>query len=602
MMGRAMNKSTRSLASFFTLEISLYLLAIGIALLLRLLNLGQSPLTDGEATLALQALQVARADTAAFIPGPYPAYIFLTGATFSIIGAGEFLARLWPVLAGTLLVCVPFFFRHELGRKTALVLAFWLAIDPGLVTVSRQVNGPMMALGFGLLALGLWHARHPAWAGIFAGLALLSGPAFWQGALMLGLAWLINSLLPRSAAHPGEVFDEAHEQVAYPARIQSLSGLAALITTVLVAGTYLLRYPEGLTTVVGSLTAYLSGWTIRSGLSPLTLIIALLVFQPLGMIFALVSLGRWLVRRLQYQVEGQYPLLLPLLWLLTSLILTLIYPSRQVNDLVWVLVPLLVIAAEGLSEYLPEEKPHVISWLQAGLVFVLTVLLWNTLIATSQLALRSNLPTPAIQLGILLGILLLAVLTTALVALGWSWQTSRDGLVWGLVAAFAVYSTSILWGSAQIRPGQPQELWGIPPGTGQVQLALGTLNDLSNWHTGLRDEIDIVSTVDTPSIRWALRNYRSARFTNELAPGDMPSVIITPSSAETPALTAAYRGQDFVWWVRPAWEGPVPDDFINWFTFRKAAVGYDYIILWARSDLFPGGSAGEDLVMPQSKP
>jgi predicted membrane-bound mannosyltransferase len=90
---------------------------------LRLLNLGQSPLTDGEASLALQALQIGQMGTAAFIPGPYPAYIFLTGATFSIFGAGEFLARLWPALAGTLLVCVPAFFRHELGRKTALVLA-----------------------------------------------------------------------------------------------------------------------------------------------------------------------------------------------------------------------------------------------------------------------------------------------------------------------------------------------------------------------------------------------------------------------------------------------------------------------------------------------
>ena len=60
-----MNKSSRSLADFFTLETALYLLAFVIALALRLLNLGQSPLTDGEANLALQALQVARPGTAA---------------------------------------------------------------------------------------------------------------------------------------------------------------------------------------------------------------------------------------------------------------------------------------------------------------------------------------------------------------------------------------------------------------------------------------------------------------------------------------------------------------------------------------------------------
>ena len=597
-----MNKSPRSLADFFTLETALYLLAFTIALALRLLNLGQSPLTDGEASLALQALQIAQKGTATFIPGPYPAHIFLTGATFSIFGAGEFLARLWPALAGTLLVFVPTFFRHELGRKTALVLAFWLAVDPGLVTVSRQVNGPMMALSFSLLALGLWHTHRPTWAGIFGGLALLSGPAFWQGALGLGLAWLFYRLLLRSAHEPGEVFDETNEEAVFPTRTDTLRWLVMFITTILVVGTYFFRYPQGLTAIVASLTTYLEGWTTLSGVSPMTLIIVLLTFQPLAMIFALVSLGRWLARRLKYEVDGRYTLLLPLLWLLTSLIQTLIYPARQVNDLAWVLVPLLVIAADGLSEYLPEDEPHIISWLQAGLILVLAVLFWNTLIATSQVVPQGNLPRPVIQLGILLGIILLGVLTTALVALGWSWQISRDGLVWGLTAAFAIYCTSMLWGSTQLRPNEPHELWGIPPGPGQEQLALGTLTDLSNWQVGLEDKIDIVSTVDTPSMRWALRNFSEARFIPELSPGEMPSVIITPRSAETPALTAAYRGQDFVWWVRPAWDGPLPEDFINWLTFRKAALGNDYIILWARGDLFPGGAVDDSNIEPQIAP
>jgi hypothetical protein len=289
-------------------------------------------------------------------------------------------------------------------------------------------------------------------------------------------------------------------------------------------------------------------------------------------------------------------------WFLISFLLTLVYPARQVNDLVWVLVPLLLLAADGLSEYLPEGRPSVISLLQAGLVLVLAVLFWNTLIATSQVIPPGDLPRPAIQIGILLGIILLVGLTTALVALGWSWRTSRDGLVWGLTAAFVIYGASILWGSTQLRQNEPQELWGIPPGPGQVHLALETLTDLSNRQIGLADKIDIISTVDTPSLRWALRNFSQARFTSELSQGEMPSVIITTRSAETPALTAAYRGQDFVWWVRPAWEGPLPDGFASWLTFRKAATEYDYIILWARGDLFPGGSADEGNVELQVAP
>jgi hypothetical protein len=586
-----MNKPPHQTAGATTIETVLYILAFLLALGLRLLNLGQAPLSDGEAAWALQALQVARPEAAVFTPSPQPAYIFLTGATFSVFGASEFWARFWPALAGALLVWAAFFFRHSLGRKTAVILAFGLAVDPGLVTVSRQAGGPMLALSFSVLALALWHDRRPAWAGLMGGLALLSGPAFWAGALGLGLAWLLHRALRRSATPPGEVFDESEQPSPFPTRPELTRGLVVFLATVLSVGTYLFRYPHGLAAALASLTTYLEGWTTPSGVSPLTLAAALVIFQPLALIFALVSLGRWLVRRYRSEITGAYPLLFPLLWLLTSLLLTLLYPARQVSDLVWVLVPLWALGADGLAEYLPDQKPHILSWLQAGLVLVLAALFWNTLIATSQIVPQSEIPWQVIQLGILLGIVLLGALTTALVALGWSWEISRDGLVWGLAAALLVYSTSILWGSAQLRPSQPHELWGQPPGAGQVDLAIATLEDLSNWNTGLGNKIDLVSTVDTPSLRWALRNFPETSFKAEVPTGEMPSVIVTRQSAEAPALTAAYRGQDFVWWVHPAWSGPLPDEFVKWLTFRKAALGYEYVILWARGDLFPGGSS-----------
>lgn len=592
-----MNKSSRQdnsilKASHFTLESTLYLLAFLLALALRLLNLGQSPLTDGEATWAMQALQVARPSAATFVPGPQPAYIFLTGATFAIFGASEFWARFWPALMGVLLVWLPYFLRHPLGRNTALILAFGLAIDPGLVTVSRQAGGPMLALSFGLLALALWYARRPAWAGLLGGLALLSGPAFWQGALGIALAWLIYRSLDRSKPASGEVFDETSPIDIFPTHADLIRGVVFMLTALLGVGTYLLRHPQGLSAAFASLTAYLDGWVTLSSIHPLSMITALLVFQPLAVLFTLVSLGRWLLHRFQFSSSKPYPLLLPLYWMLASLLLSLIYPSRQIQDLVWVLVPLWMLAAEGLAEYLLQPKPHLITAVQAGIILLLAALFWNTLIATTnQLIPQSNLPWQLIQAGILASMLLLGALTTALVALGWSWQISRDGLVWGLTAALLIYSTSALWGAAQLRANEPHELWGQPPGAGQVQLVMQTLHDLSNWHTGLENKIELVSTVDTPSIRWALRDFTAAHFTSEIPTGEMPAVIITRQSAGTPALTAAYRGQDFVWWVHPAWSGPLPDDFIGWLTFRKASLGYDYIILWARGDLFPGGSS-----------
>jgi hypothetical protein len=246
----------------------------------------------------------------------------------------------------------------------------------------------MLALSFSLLALGLWHTHRPTWAGIFGGLALLSGPAFWQGALGLGLAWLFYRLLLRSASQPGEVFDEANEHTAYPTRTDTLRWLVVFITTILVVGTYFFHYSQGLTASVASLTTYLEGWTTFSGVSPMTLIFVLLTFQPLAMIFSLVSLGRWLARRLQNEVDGRYTLLLPLLWLLTSLILTLIYPLSGERSVLLVPLALLPTACQNTRP----KMSHIISC-TAGLILVLQYCLEYT--HRHEPGVLGNLPKPS---------------------------------------------------------------------------------------------------------------------------------------------------------------------------------------------------------------
>ncbi|GAG91398.1 unnamed protein product, partial [marine sediment metagenome] len=107
---------------------------------------------------------------------------------------------------------------------------------------------------------------------------------------------------------------------------------------------------------------------------------------------------------------------------------------------------------------------------------------------------------------------------------------------------------------------------------------------------GYRHQIDILTTVDTPSMRWVLRNYPQSRFTADLKIGELPSVIITRQEGEVPQLNTSYRGQDFVWWQQPGWSGALPTPILPWLTFREAEIKNETVILWARSDLFPDGT------------
>src|SRR5258708_24048829 len=171
-------------------EKALYLLALLIALRVRLLQLGALPLTDLEAKWALQAYAVAQGSPPAL--GSQTAYILPTALAFFLAGfSTNFLARLIPALVGSALVMVPYLFRGRLKPQPSLLLAFFLALDPGLVALSRQAGSSILAVTFALLAWGSWEHTKPRPAGIFAGLALLSGPALSEGLLGLGLTCAI---------------------------------------------------------------------------------------------------------------------------------------------------------------------------------------------------------------------------------------------------------------------------------------------------------------------------------------------------------------------------------------------------------------------------
>ncbi|MBC8506759.1 MAG: hypothetical protein ISR58_22125 [Anaerolineales bacterium] len=564
-----------------TNEDILYILAFLLALGVRLINLGDAALSETEAGLALQAFDLARGDL--IMPAPQPGYLALTSMLFSLFGSSEAAARFWPALAGGLLVIAPFAFKRVLGRKSALILAFGLALDPGLVALSRQADGRMLAIGFSVLALALVYDRKPAAAGIFTGLALLSGPSIWFGLLGMGIAWGAARLVGISLGV--RLFDD--DQTTMEPASGSLGVLQTWIIftfgTLLIIGTRFFTFPSGLGAWASSISTFVRDWAQPSGIPVARLIIAILVYQPLALIFAVVAVVRdWHYRK---------NLLLSLgIWALAALVLPLAFSGRQVGDVAWALVPLWVLGAVGLLDYFDEDAKNLVSLGQAAALFVLLSLVWLTL-AGLHLTVVDAI---RLRLLVVLGIFVLAVLTTALVSLGWNWMIARNGAVLGVSAALVGYGISVMLGLSQVHANNPAELWGVPPRTGQADLVAGTLRDLSLTHTGDVHAVDIVSLIDSPALRWILRYYPNAEFVASYDSDNIPAVVIAPMGSENQAWSAAYRGQDFSWWLYPGWEGILPEAWVDWLVFRKAPVQSEHILIWARSDLFPDDGVPED--------
>ena len=570
----------------FTLEYALYILAIFLALGVRFLNLGEVPLQENEARAALYALNLFREDRAEIVPDledPQPGYHALTWLAFEILGDHNAIARLWPALAGALLAVVPFLFRPLLGRPAALALSFMLALDPGMIAAARQADGRMMALGFASFAAGLAYQRRMSWAGVFFGLALLCGPAVIPGLAAPLSAWAISRLLIKlRRAGEAESEGEAEPHRGFPPdRWREFLVPAGL--TIFIAGTLFFRYPQGLSNWIAALPAYFQGWAEPSSTPAVRLPVALLVYQPLGVIFGLSGAARgWLRAEPHHRWLG--------LWSLVSLTLALLYPARQVSDLIWALAPLLALAAIEIGQFLEFDRgDEVVPLGLAALVVLLMIIFWLNLLGLGPISLASQ--ELVLRMVVMAGILALAAISTALIGLGWSWLSAGRGLVWGLCLALGIYGLSNV-GEILRRPlDSRQSLWTPSPASGDADLFMQTIADLSTWNTGQVNELDLVVVVDSAALRWSLRNHPNVTYVPESQAESIrgqPSLLVTRQTQPEPNLGADYRGQDFSWWTYPDWPGALPPNLTSWIAFRRAPVRQEQIILWARNDLFPG--------------
>jgi hypothetical protein len=589
-------------SSSFRNEGWLYWLAFLIALGFRLIQLGASPLTDSESTLALQALQIAQGNSP--LLGPQPGYILLTSILFAVINTTNFMARFVSALVGSVLVFTPYFFRDKIKPGPALILAFLLAIDPGLVALSRQASGTMLAVTFLLFTWAMWRNRRLIPAGIFAGLALLSGPSLWAGVLVFGLTWLFLQGMSKPA--PRETVEEQSPLSSLPnTNYQLLTSqyrptLLALLITLLFGGTLFFLSPNGLSAWLSALPEYLEGWTAPSSMSAGRVLLAFLAYEPLGIFLAVFALIRG------YRTNSRRILRLSL-WLGVALLLAVFY--RQVSELAWVIIPLLTLAALELSRafnILAEERVEV-----GVVVLALMILLVYIWFDVSKIALDpfSNLASTSLPLFggsiqvagasylVLLGAFLIIILCVAFVAFGWSARTAWLGTIWAFVIFLGVYSLAAAWGASGLRAQNGLELWTPEPAPVQPDLLRASVDDVSEFSLGHDTSQPVtVMGIDSPALEWVLRD-RPVELVSALDPQVAPPIVITPVIDENDlGLPAAYRGQDFIWRQRPRWQEIQNPDWIRWLVFRQLPREDETIVLWVRDDLFP--DARETLQQP----
>jgi hypothetical protein len=559
----------------------LYAAAFLLALVIRLAGLGRSPLTDSEASLALQALALSKGQET--ILSAQPAYLILSTVWMFLFGASQWTARFWPALTGSALVLCPALFKRQLGKIPALLLAFILVFDPAMLAVAGTAGSLALALLFVTLFAGLLLARKTALAGVAGGMALLSGPDLWPGILGIGLAVLVARWFGFFKPIASEVeAGEPARQPLFPADFAWRRLLWFLFGTLFFAGTLFFTFPRGLSAAAGGIAAYFQGWALPAHSPAELLTLALGVYE-----FFVLFLGIWgaingLLRR---NPMDRFVLV----WGLISFILVLLYPGRDVTSIAWVVLPLAVLAARQMARILDITQDD---WLpalgQAILSGLILVFISMTIIAMVNNPQFQNEREYWVRL---IGALVMLVASAALIAWGWSSRVSLRGLSWGFCLLLIISMLSTSWDVAGLSSKSGLDFWKPKADLPDETLLLTTIDRINQWAPPVSGGYDIVVVgIQSPALRWSLRGHSKVKFSSQFPTGESPAILITRDQPNLP-FSMAYRGEGFLLSKDTGWRLIHSDEWLRWVAFRvvpSEVLLKEKVILWARTDLFPG--------------
>ncbi|MFO7742444.1 MAG: hypothetical protein R6X31_09035 [Anaerolineae bacterium] len=571
-------------------EVSAWAVLVGVALAMRLAQLDAAPLSAAEIREAAVAW---RAATGQGMPvSDYSPLLFAANSfLFVLFGASDSLARLLPALAGSGLVLTPILLRRRLGRVGSFVAGLYLAISPTALVASRQLDGTALAaagtMGFvGALSrfLETDRKRWLAFAAVGLAVSVTSGAAVYGLLLPLGLAWGVLAWLgPHGWASPARGI--VSRLRPHAGRFLLLFGLAAAA-----ASTGLGWNPSG----AGAIGGLLVDWFARfraagaRGASPFTLLV---VYELLGLVFALAGLV-WGLRR------QHYPASLLGLWSGLGAILLAAMPGRAPTDLVWVVLPLAMLAGIALEAVARDRWRSAgrVRCIYAGIVLILWAQVYLALARYARFADRTDLVLVLVvaALQLLLGL-------TFVMALG-PGATLRTAAVATGAALFSL-TVSAGWGVAYRRPADPREPLSSQPTPVNVRDLVETLRGVSWQETGMLTTLEFVYEAPPNSVlAWYLRDFgRALRVDSlsELGADRLGPTVVTLDGGSSPpgAPGTEYVGQSFALrrhWAPESigcrfWDAGCSVAF-DWFLFRDGPALPDAAseaTLWRRVEL-PG--------------
>ena len=601
--------------SWLTLERAAYLAVGLLAAGLRFFQLGQRPLNEAEAVQALAALRFTQGAAQGAPTGTVPALFTGNVLGFTLMGANDAAVRWLPALAGLILVLLPYGLRHRLGRGGALAASFLLAISPSAVYFSRHLDGAIVVAACGLaVAVGLINyvdTRCPGYLYLMAaalGLGLCAGPGTYTLLAIFALFVLLLFLIGRLRERDGgwASLQAAWWALRSEGSLLAKAGAVLAATFGLVSMAFVL-HPAGVGQAADLVGEWANAFLPGSGAQPLVYpLLLLLRYEPLILLLGLVEMGRWVVSgRGDEQdtgwngVPGASPFphsAFLAFWAVAAALVLLVAGHRSPGNLLWVVVPLALLAGQGVERAWRWITCRRL-WAEAGVLMLVAVgmgiFFYLQIAAYSLSSAAQTVSVAGITLYAGSTYLILAavalLLAVGLGAVAWIWRGPQLVLSGGWLAALVLltlFGFKAMWGANFAHASDARELMVMQATDPDVRLLVDRLEALSLDKSG--DAHTLPFTVDTatgPVVAWYLREFQKQTPVDALSSPPETLAAVTLATQDLP-IGETFRGQGFP--LRTHWLpwGLWGRDLVRWLLFTEGSqpVVDQEVVLWVLSE------------------
>lgn len=500
----------------------------------------------------------------------------LIKTNFFIFGDNDLAARIWPILAGSILTLLPLYLREQLDKKIGVMLSLFIVVDPFMIVNSIQIGSNVFAfLAFVFLLGAIWK-KDVFPTTMFLILLLISGRGTTL-AMILGIVFFVYQKTHQEN-FVKNLIEKTEEWGKKNCVFQFQKYFIIGLFLALMIALYKSDSSIILSDLIGTLENLSRHYSV--GESPLAFLVVMFSYLPFYVFI-------FTYRMICTLNEGKRPKYLLIIWITITLLFIIINPYHKFYDLLWVSgLLLLYTSLIAPAVILGKNNINISDLIKTTLFLVLLIAL---IMNFARYIYQGYSGLSQFQTLISL-ITILIVVAASVIILTYQFSLKNSLLSLtnaALILLFVVQVGFSFRASGLANSPYLEMLWSgfvFDKHIIQEQI-LNTKITKEFAHDSIK--IGLVN-VQEPSILWELRSYDVNSFNNNLRPNEKFDILISKTEAigET---TGKYFGQKFIIDSFPEWNiEPIKSlfscDFWSWLIFRKSKMHTSLNYIWVNGE------------------